>query len=137
MQSSNLATFDIRAFLDDLCGNLAVLSLADVRGIALTTEADPLQTDLDFAGPLGLLVTELVTAALARYGEGEIGRIQVSVRRGSVGRIALPVNDDARTEPAEAESRIVLALVRQLGGEIAIVRERGTRALVTLPDRGG
>jgi two-component sensor histidine kinase len=137
MQSSNLATFDIRAFLDDLCGNLAVLSLADVRGIALTTEADPLQTDLDFAGPLGLLVTELVTAALARYGEGEIGRIQVSVRRGSVGRIELTVNDDAPTEPAEAESRIVLALVRQLGGEIAIVRERGTRALVTLPDRGG
>ena len=70
MQSSNLATFDIRVFLDDLCGNLASLSSADMRGITLVAEADPLQTDLDVAGPLALLVTELVTAAFARYGTG-------------------------------------------------------------------
>jgi two-component sensor histidine kinase len=137
MQSNNFATFDIRAFLDDLCGNLAVLSSADVRGIALTAEADPLQTDLDFAGPLGLLVTELVTAAFARYGEGETGRIEVSVRRGSAGRIALTVNDDAVPEGADTEeSRIVRALVRQLEGEIALERRNGTTATVTLPDTG-
>ncbi|HEY6027877.1 MAG TPA: MASE4 domain-containing protein, partial [Pseudolabrys sp.] len=41
MQSSNLATFDIRVFLDDLCGNLASLSSADMRGITLVAEADP------------------------------------------------------------------------------------------------
>jgi len=135
MQSNNLATFDVRAFLDDLCGNIAVLSSADARGIALTAEADPLQTDLDFAGPLGLLVTELVTAAFARYGEGENGKIQVSVRRGGVGRLALTVNDDARSEADDtSESRIVRGLVRQLDGEIAVARESGTVATVTLRD---
>jgi two-component sensor histidine kinase len=135
MQSNNLATFDIRAFLDDLCGNLAVLSSADSRGIALTAEADPLQTDLDFAGPLALLVTELVTAALARYGEGEAGRIHITVRRGSIGRLALTVNDDAPPESDDApESRIVRGLVRQLDGDIVIAREGGTSATVTLRD---
>lgn len=96
MQSNNFVTFDIRAFLDDLCGNIAILSSTNARGIALTAEADPQQTDLDFVGPLGLLVTELVTGAFARYGAGESGRIKVSVRRGNVGRLALTVDDDAR-----------------------------------------
>ena len=135
MQSGNLATFDIRAFLDDLCSNLAALSSADARGIALSAEADPLQTDLDFAGPLGLLVTELVTGAFARYGDGATGDIQVSLRRGSVGRLALTVNDDAPPEAEDAAgSRIVLGLVRQLDGDIVIARDSGTRATVTLRD---
>ena len=137
MQSSNLATFDIRAFLDDLCANLAMLSSADARGIVLRTEADPLQTDLDFAGPLGLLVSELVTAAFARYGDDGKGRIEVSIRRGGAGRLALTVDDDAVPEGADTEeSRIVRALVRQLEGEIALERRNGTTATVTLPDTG-
>jgi two-component sensor histidine kinase len=135
MQSNNLATFDIRAFLDDLCSNLAALSSADARGIALTAEADPLQTDLDFAGPLGLLVTELVTAALARYGDGETGRVQVAIRRGDVGRLVLTVDDNASPDLEEPpESRIVRGLVRQLDGEIVIAQAGGTVATVTLRD---
>ena len=136
MQSSNLATFDIRAFLDDLCSNLASLSSADMRGIKLVAEADPLQTDLDVAGPLGLLVTELVTAAFARYGDGETGEIRVSLRRAPDAKLALVVGDDA--PPGEAgdasESRIVRALVAQLGGELALTRNGGTVATATLPD---
>jgi len=135
MQSSNLATFDIRAFLDDLCGNLAMLSSAEARGIALSAEADPLQTDLDFAGPLGLLVTELVTGAFARYGEHAHGGIAVSLRRGSVGRLVLTVSDDAPAETEDAAgSRIVVGLVRQLDGDIVIARDGGTRTTVTLRD---
>jgi two-component sensor histidine kinase len=136
MQSSNLATFDIRVFLDDLCGNLASLSSADMRGITLVAEADPLQTDLDVAGPLALLVTELVTAAFARYGTGERGEIRVSLRRAPDAKLLLVVGDDA--PPGEAgdasESRIVRALVTQLNGELALTRDGGTIATATLPD---
>ena len=136
MQSSDLATFDIRHFLDDLCGNLASLSSAEMRGIALVAEADPLQTDLDVAGPLGLLVTELVTAAFARYGNGETGEIRVSLRRAANAKLALVVADDApRSEADDAsESRIVRALVKQLGGEFALSRDGGTVATAILPD---
>lgn len=136
MQSSNLATFDIRAFLDDLCGNLASLSSAETRGIRLVAEADPLQTDLDVAGPLGLLVTELVTAAFARYSDGKTGEIRVSLRRVPDAKLALVVADDAPHGEADdaSESRIVRALVKQLDGELVLRRDGGTVATTTLPD---
>ncbi len=136
MQSNDLATFDLRAFLDDLCANLASLSSADMRGIKLKAQADPLRTDLDFAGPLGLLVTELVTAAFARFGDSGGGEIDVSVRRGEVARLVLTVGD---TAPAGDDgdggpSRILRALVGQLRGELALARESGTVVTVIMPD---
>jgi two-component sensor histidine kinase len=136
MQSANHSTFDIRAFLDDLCGNLAALSAADARGIKVSAEADPLQTDLDFAGPLGLLVTELVTAALARFGDGRSGEIRVALRHAPETRVALTVGDDAppQAQGDATESRIVRALVGQLRGSLAVTRDGGTTATVTLPD---
>jgi two-component sensor histidine kinase len=136
MQSNNLSTFDIRAFLDDLCGNLASLSAAEARGIAVHAEADPLQTDLDFAGPLGLLVTELVTAAFARFGAGESGAIGVSLRRSADGRLALIVRDDAPAHDGDdaGQSRILRALVGQLRGELSLAHETGTVATVLIPE---
>jgi len=134
MQSSDLATFDLRAFLDDLCANLASLSAAEMRGIALTAQADPLPADLDFAGPLGLLVTELVTAAFARFGESGSGMIEVSVRRGDVARLVLTVRDTAPADEEDGQSRILRALVGQLRGEITITRDGGTLAVVDMPD---
>lgn len=136
MQSNDLATFDLRAFLDDLCANLASLSSADMRGIKLKAQADPLRTDLDFAGPLGLLVTELVTAAFARFGDSGGGEIDVSVRRGEVARLVLTVGD---TAPAGDDgdggpSRILRALVGQLRGELALAYEGGTVVTVVMPD---
>jgi two-component sensor histidine kinase len=136
MQSRDLATFDLRAFLDDLCANLASLSSADTRGITLAAQADPLPADLDFAGPLGLLVTELVTAAFARFGEDGRGEINVSVRRGDVAQLVLIVSDNA---PADddgdaGQSRILRALVGQLRGEASLTREDGTTVTVVMPD---
>jgi two-component sensor histidine kinase len=135
MQSSDLATFDIRAFLDDLCANLASLSSADTRGIKLTAQADPLPADLDFAGPLGLLVTELVTAAFARFGGDRTGEISVSLLRTIDTRLALTVKDDAPPDADDAgQSRIVRALVAQVGGELTLTRGGGTTATITLPN---
>ena len=133
MQSSDLATFDIRAFLDDLCANLASLSSADMRGIKLTAQADPLPADLDFAGPLGLLVTELVTAAFARFGDSRTGEISVTLLRTMDARLALTVKDDAPPDADDVgQSRIVRALVAQVGGELTVTRDGVTTAIITL-----
>jgi len=133
MQSSDLATFDIRAFLDDLCANLASLSSADMRGIKLTAQADPLPADLDFAGPLGLLVTELVTAAFARFGDSRSGEISVTLLRTMDARLALTVKDDAPPDVDDVgQSRIVRALVAQVGGELTVTRDGVTTAIITL-----
>lgn len=110
--------------------------MAETRGIRLVAEADPLQTDLDVAGPLGLLVTELVTAAFARYSDGKTGEIRVSLRRVPDAKLALVVADDAPHGEADdaSESRIVRALVKQLDGELVLRRDGGTVATTTLPD---
>jgi two-component sensor histidine kinase len=135
MQSSDLATFDIRAFLDDLCANLASLSSADMRGIKLTAQADPLPADLDFAGPVGLLVTELVTAAFARFGDSRTGEIRVTLLRTMDARLALTVTDDAPSDASDVgQSRIVRALVAQVGGELTVTRDGVTMATITLPN---
>lgn len=139
MQSDNLATFDIRVFLRDLCSNLAALSSAEARQIAITAEADPLQTDLDFAGPLGLLVTELVAAGFEHFGSDQHGVIHVALHRESASTLLLEVNDTARraSDAPDAlssgpRSRIVAALVAQLSGTLERLQEHGTVVRVTM-----
>jgi two-component sensor histidine kinase len=139
MQSDNLATFDIRAFLRDLCNNVAALSSAEAREIKITAEADPLQTDLDFAGPLGLLVTELVSAAFEHFGEGQHGVIHVELHGGAESQLILDVSDNA-PRPADApdalssgpRARIVGALVAQLSGTLERARGEGTQVRVIM-----
>ena len=139
MQSDNLATFDIRAFLRDLCNNVAALSSAEAREIKITAEADPLQTDLDFAGPLGLLVTELVSAAFEHFGEGQHGVIHVALHGGPDSQLILDVSDNAQRAPdapdalsAGPRARIVGALVAQLSGSIERQQGSGTQVRVTM-----
>jgi two-component sensor histidine kinase len=101
----------------------------------LTAQADPLPADLDFAGPLGLLVTELVTAAFARFGGDRTGEISVSLLRTIDTRLALTVKDDAPPDADDVgQSRIVRALVAQVGGELTLTRGGGTTATITLPN---
>jgi two-component sensor histidine kinase len=142
MQSDNLSTFDIRAFLSDLCVNVAALAAADARGITINVEADPLQTDLDFAGPLGLLVTELVSAAFAHFAQDQHGSVRVALHRLRDSNLVLEVADDAPSEPdlidvaPVPQTRIVKALVAQLSGALNHELAKGTNGTivrVTMP----
>jgi two-component sensor histidine kinase len=140
MQSSDLSTFDIRDFLNDLCGNLTD---GDQHG-RVSAEADPIQADLDFAGSLGLLVTELVMDALKRrLRENKPSSVLVSLRRGSPDTLVLTVSDDGRSETnlfplnlAETESRIMRALIAQVHGTLHVTHEGGTKVTVVLRERG-
>lgn len=137
MQSNNLATFDVRAFLDDLSANLAAWPATDQRGIKVTAEADPIAADLDFAGPLTLLINELVDCALKRrFPEGQAGRITIALRKRSADTVVLTVSDNAdiaAVELEEPESRIMTALVKQLKGELATTHDGGTVITVVMP----
>ena len=141
MRSKNLATFDIRPFLQELCDNIALSAGAEQRQIKVLSEADPLMGNLDFAVPLGLLITELVTNALKHgFLEGQAGSITVSLRMPSPDRIVLSVVDDGQAEKSKPDRsptgvgfRIANALVGQLDGMMDIVYEGGTRIMVTMP----
>ena len=139
MQLSNLASFDVRSFLDDLCANLATWSDANRRGIKVTAEADALQTDLDAASPLGLLVTELVTSAFARFPPGHTGSIAVALRRGTPETVALTVSDTGGIEQPplsldarDHESRIMKALVMRVRGEFTSTHDNGTTTVTVI-----
>jgi len=127
MGSENLQTFDIAPFLDELSTNLVHGGAA--QGVTLSVEAVPLDVSLDFAIPLGLLVTELVTNSLKHaFPDGE-GEIVVTLDRASDGALVLVVADDgqgytvgAPTPRAKAAlgSSIIEGLVAQLKGTIMV-----------------
>jgi two-component sensor histidine kinase len=127
MGSENLQTFDIAPFLDELSTNLVHGGAA--QGVTLSVEAVPLDVSLDFAIPLGLLVTELVTNSLKHaFPEGE-GDIVVTLDRASDGALVLVVADNgqgytvgAPTPRAKAAlgTSIIEGLVAQLKGTIMV-----------------
>jgi two-component sensor histidine kinase len=141
MQSKDLATFDVRPFLDELCANLAISSGADERGIRVAVAAEPLRADLDFAVPLGLLVTELVTNALKHgFPDGQAGGVLVSLLTEPSDMVILAVADDgtaSERNPVQTSGgvglRIANALVMQLEGRMDVVQDNGTRVMVTMP----
>ncbi|WP_293677643.1 histidine kinase dimerization/phosphoacceptor domain -containing protein [uncultured Phenylobacterium sp.] len=132
MGSNDLRTFDIAPFLEELSRNL--LDAAASPGVSLTVRAEPLKVGLDFAIPLGLVVTELVTNALKHAFPTGIGVIKVALDQAPDGRVSLVVSDNG-TEAEEAVPTsgaakplgmtIVDALVRQLGGVMTARRDAG------------
>ncbi|TWB26468.1 sensor histidine kinase [Nitrospirillum bahiense] len=144
MASPDLETFDIAPFLDELARNI-LLSGAD-EGVGLDIDICPLTVNLDFAIPLGLLVTELITNSLKHAFPDGRGTITMAMRRREEGGVLLVVADDGDgvLTPASAEedgggyrrglgSTIVKGLVTQLDGMIAMRVDKGTRAEIILP----
>jgi len=138
MGSGNLQTFDVAPFLTELSRNL--VQSGPVAGIDLAVRADPLDVGLDFAIPLGLLVTELVTNALKYAFPVGVGKIEVRLSHAADGVLDLAVCDNGQGyEPAALldetglGARIVRGLVGQLRGTMTIHQEGGTQCHITLP----
>lgn len=135
MGSANLRSFDVAPFLKELSENI-VEGGADAD-IHLTVDAAPLDVGLDFAVPMGLLVTELVTNALKHAFPDRAGNVSVSLRRGEDGKVTLVVADDgqgqAPPDASASQSRpglgtgIIAGLVEQLGGTMTTRSDNGMR----------
>jgi two-component sensor histidine kinase/PAS domain-containing protein len=137
MASKNLETFNIAPFLHELTHN--IVAGAGNPEIRLEVEACPLEVDLDFAVPLGLLVTELVTNSLKHAFSDRPGRIAVTLAREEAGVVTLTVADDGqgsdspRGKPGIGES-IIAGLVRQLSGSITIDGTMGRVTTIVVPE---
>ncbi|MBI1198721.1 MAG: PAS domain S-box protein [Phenylobacterium sp.] len=139
MGSNDLETFDIAPFLRDLSRHL--IDSAGDNAARLSIDAPPRRVGLDFAVPLGLLVTELVTNSMKyAFPEGG-GAIAVELKDGDEGEVVLVVADDGvGYDPAALDAdrptlgaSIVAGLVRQLNGVLDISTENGVRTVVRLP----
>jgi PAS domain S-box-containing protein len=138
MGSKDLETFDIAPFLEELSRHL--LEGAGGAEVGLSVRAAPLKVGLDFAIPLGLLVTELVTNSMKHAFDGGPGAIDVTLEDAEAGEVVLQVSDNgcgydpaAFSATPSLGASIVSGLVRQLRGVMTISNEGGTRSMVRLP----
>lgn len=134
MQSSDLATLDVRSFLEKLCLNLGAASSVDQHTTRVSvTKAEELHVPLDFAIPLALLTTELVSNALRNSTNG--GRVDVSLLKIPPDTFNLTIAEVGVGQgavDAEADDRIVSALVAQLGGRMTVSRDGHTVTTVAM-----
>jgi two-component sensor histidine kinase len=141
MQSAGLETIKLRDFLSNLCRSMAA-SYTDRQGkVTLNVSVEPYDAviKIDFAIPLGLLVTELATNAYKHaFPSGRHGAIDVSLTVIGAGEASLVVSDNGVGMPAATPlgtvgQQIIAQLVDQLDGEMTMDNRQGTQLTVTFP----
>jgi PAS domain S-box-containing protein len=142
MGSANLKTFNIEPFLRELSGNILESGATD--SINLSVRAVPLDVGLDFAIPLGLLVTELVTNSLKHAFPVGVGNIEVVLEQCDDGAVALVVSDDGQGWPADQiapgsgkvglGTSIIAGLTKQLRGIMTMKSGEGMRTEIRIAD---
>nr|WP_256478443.1 histidine kinase dimerization/phosphoacceptor domain -containing protein [Notoacmeibacter sp. MSK16QG-6] len=96
--------------------------------------------------PVGLIAAELVANSVEHgFNKRDRGHIDIHVGRAPDGRIALGISDDGHGiaddfELAKSRSlgmQIARAFALQLGGELSLQRDNGTRAMLIFPEGAG
>lgn len=139
-QSNDLQTFDVAHFLQALSKN--IIETGGHDNVKITVQSIPLAVGLDFAIPLGLLLTELVTNSLKHAFPNGTGDIFVDLARREGNKIALIVADNGQaTESAKCAPfasqpgrgiNIITGLVAQLQGAISVETKNGTRTEIVV-----
>ncbi|HVO39168.1 MAG TPA: CHASE4 domain-containing protein [Spirochaetia bacterium] len=110
--------------------------------VAVRIEVDEIPMDMDQSVPLGLIINELVSNALAHaFPDGRHGTIMVTMKRCEGGDLRLVVSDDGVGLPAGVDwrapvslgLRIVNILAEQVRAVMEVETERGTVFTLTLP----
>ena len=136
MSSDDLKTFDVAPFLKELTTH--IVEGSGGREVGLSVQAVPVEVGLDFAIPLGLVVTELVTNSLKHAFQGRDGHIQVILRRNDDGSITLVVSDDGQgtavgATPTGLGTTILKGLIGQLRATLSWGTGPGTHAEIRIP----
>jgi len=141
MDSKDLKTFDIAPFLQELSEH--VIGADAFREIKVSVRAISLAVGLDFAIPLGLLVTELLTNSLRHAFPTGAGSIDIVLHRNDEKKLALVVSDDGRGMRDKVDAmapktglgmKIIAGLVAQLGGIMTIQDEGGLRTEICIAE---
>jgi two-component sensor histidine kinase len=115
---------ELRQYLEGLCEDISGLVLVDRPGCTIRVEGVAAEIPTALAGPLGLIVNELITNA-AKYADGNTTvRLKETSRFG----YSLSVSDDGPGLPegfVTADSKglgmkIVESLVAQIGGKLCV-----------------
>ncbi|HEY1125463.1 MAG TPA: histidine kinase dimerization/phosphoacceptor domain -containing protein [Sphingobium sp.] len=143
MTSTDLKTFDLAPFLRELTENLVI---AGATGdVEMEVSAMPLSVGLDFAVPMGLIVTELLTNSLKHAFPDGKGKVTVSVARERENDpdsdIVVIVQDNGRGDQSASEparkaglgKRLIQGLLRQLEGRMIVEGKAGQTTRIFIP----
>lgn len=140
LMQSDFETFDIAPFLRELAEN--TLANRKDSGASVTLEAIPLMVTIDFAGPMGLLVTELMIDSLEQSRRWGSGQITLTLQRNAADAVVLTVSDDrpAPDVPVDAgkatqRTRVVRGLAGQLDGAMTERYDSGSHVEIVFPDQ--
>jgi len=141
-KSKDIGLLDLSAYIRRLIGVVqSMYSGAELLEIAV--DVGPIRLGIDTAVQCGLIVHELVTNALKHAFVGrKDGRVWISMHRVNESDLALEVGDNGVGLPVNVDMhavrtlglRLVCRLTAQLGGEITLTREGGTRFTIRFPD---
>jgi two-component sensor histidine kinase len=123
---------EFKQYLEHLCEDLSSLMSCDRSADAIVVEGTSCSIPTTLAGPLGFIVTELITNS-RKHGNG---RIVVRFETPSPHNHAISVADDGPGLPADFKlddskglgMKIMQALVNEIDGKLLIVREKRSRA---------
>jgi two-component system, sensor histidine kinase PdtaS len=133
----HLKNVELKQFLVDLCEDLSDMLFEERTGHIIMVEGAKVEIPRALATPLGFIVNELITNSV-KYAKSDI-----TVRIESTGSASysLSVLDEGAGLPAGFDAtkwkglglKLVLSLVKQIGGEFQIVpRNNGSAARFTV-----
>ena len=142
-----LYSLNMQSFVRELCGQIMhAIGESDDGRITLDIRVDDLLMVPDQAVPLALIVTEAVSNTIKyAFPDSQRGTLEVGLRALDGGRACLWIADNgvgmavarSNAEGQEARSGIGMQLIRgfarQLGGDLQIFEENGTRYVVVFP----
>ncbi len=143
-QSGELSRIDFLEYVRRLCSYL-MESTGDESGrVSLAINVAPLPLPISLAIPCGMILNELVSNALKHAFPDGSGSMQITFAL-AADRYSLSVRDDGPGFDAVAAAgkagslglKVVEALTRQLGGELAITTSGGAEFLVSFPVAAG
>src|SRR3954469_1432925 len=140
--SADLASIDLREYLDGLSKEVADAFGAQERGIRTVVEADAMRVPLDTAVPLAFIAVEVLTNAFKHaFPAGRGGTIKVEARQ-SGDRGILVISDDGIGMKPESGARralgltIVSKLIQQIDGVLEKPEEGRSTVKIDFPLAG-
>jgi len=139
--AADFSRIDFRRFVEKLAQDVIAVHRQRATRVEVEIDAESVLLDMTQAVPCGLMVNELLTNALKHaFPEGRPGKIKVSFRSDQTDW-RLEVSDDGIGMPAKIDPRnvnsmgfqLIQLLVQQLGGRPDVVRDAGTKFIITFP----
>jgi two-component sensor histidine kinase len=134
-QSEDFSRVDFADYIRRLTANLFHTYQTGPVAVSLRVDVKNVYLTVDTAIPCGLIINELVSNALkhAFHGRAE-GSITIRLQRDGAAHV-LTVSDDGVGLPPDVDPwttetlglQLVSTLTRQLGGSLAVIREKGTQ----------